>query len=700
MAAPLPAVPPLGTYWERVYCRPTAGACNILQSDLPILRLVESCTDKKDGEIVGWAAQLATATAAANSGGVMAWSPDFGDYWATITPRYPVQDFVFESSTTMYVVSADGVVQRLPYTGTSWSTNLPNYDSQLLFAHTIAAVPDGQVLVGGAENSPYPASYSLDKAVTLQVTADPIPNHDNEHVIFDVDFANNQFIYMADDSADGSHGTVYRNTIPSLGRWVDGDMMSAANGNGYVFAAPLPNPLDWPSNFAGTVNPPHIVGQFGIVQAFTGSPQPALYSAHAQILNTHLQLDSAVCRTLVPRNGIPKPGIQWCCLDTFVPLTQVGVYFTLEPSSLKACGCCTLDTNTSLYAIDNEAHTLPNLVPPAVSLPAGSVVVTGRFLGHEVFQTLTGAPFDPAPLLNLGYTPNANQGMLWGFTDCLAKKGPVLKSPADQFLVGADPVSGRNQQIDLAWEQLCLTTWYQCQIAKDKDFTLRIDPSQNWSQSGGQGVITAVSGSLLFEMDSTNNTSPAAWIPPGALPEAGAIYYWRIRSARSATSQIADSPWSEVRSFTVKAGFIVNTPYYGVQLLSPNNGGIGVATTPTQFSWSPWKEATKYEFDLAKDSEFKQMVTTANTTTTAYSYSGALDYATSYFWRVKALEVNGQNIPSDWSATFSFQTMPAPAPAAPAPAEPATPLWVWVIIAIGAILVIVTLILIFKTRRV
>jgi len=74
--------------------------------------------------------------------------------------------------------------------------------------------------------------------------------------------------------------------------------------------------------------------------------------------------------------------------------------------------------------------------------------------------------------------------------------------------------------------------------------------------------------------------------------------------------------------------------------------------------------------------------------------------STNYFWRVKALEVNGQNIPSDWSATFSMQTEPAPAPPAVPPAEPATPLWVLVIIAIGAILVIVTLILVFKTRRV
>ena len=39
----------------------------------------------------------------------------------------------------------------------------------------------------------------------------------------------------------------------------------------------------------------------------------------------------------------------------FAPLTQQGVAFTLEPTSLKACGCCTLDTNTSLYAIDDES---------------------------------------------------------------------------------------------------------------------------------------------------------------------------------------------------------------------------------------------------------------------------------------------------------------------------------------------------------
>jgi len=679
VAAPLPAIPPLGFYWERVFTHTTSYSCAQDQIDLPILRLVPSCTDKKDGEIVGWASQGSGTLGTGFTGaGVMAWSPDYGDYWAMLTPRYRVQDFAFESSTTLYVVNDAGLVQRMPYTGTAWSTSLAGTDTTLLGAHTIVAVPDGKVLVGAAAAQNYQVAYSADKGVTYSLVLDSLSTAGNEHVIFDVDFKNNSFIYMGDDSGT-IIGSVYRNTVPSYTRWQDSDMMAASNGNGTsitasVTIAGVVSDLLWPT---GTVRPPHAIGQFGIAQAWTGEPQPALYSAHD---NTTVSIvgsftNSAVCRTLGPRYGIPKPGIYWDCLDIFAPINTTNVRFTLEPTSLKYCGCCTLDTNTTLYAIDNESGNALrwNSAAPTATTPAR----TGRF------------KWDP------GYDPVNRRGMLWAYTDCLAKKGPILKGPADKFLVGADPVSGRNQQVDLSWEQLCLSTYYQLQIAKDANFLLRINPAVN-----NAGTIAAVTGSILITMDPYNMTAPAAWIAPGALPEAGAIYYWRVRSARSATLQIASSPWSEGRSFTVKAGFIVNTPYYGVQLLAPNNGCLGCKIKPASFSWSPWKEATKYQFDLATDPEFKSLVVTATTTTTGYEYSGTLNYSTNYFWRVKALEVNGQNIPSDWSATFSLQTEPAPAPPAPPPAEPATPVWVWVIIAIGAILVIVTLVLIFKTRRV
>ncbi|MGD0854580.1 MAG: hypothetical protein ABSA18_02090, partial [Dehalococcoidia bacterium] len=527
----------------------------------------------------------------------------------------------------------------------------------------------------------------------------------NEHVIFDVDFKNNQFIYMGDDSAGGVLGTVYRNTLPSFTKWNDNDMMSIANGA---------SGIDWNGilGVTGLMNPPHPVGIFGLVQAWTGaSPNgtipygPALYAAHDNIMYSTSTVvagvhGSAVCRTLVSRAGMPKPGVQWDCLDVFTPLSTSGVMFTLEPSSLKYCGCCTLDTNTTLYAIDDQRGNVDAEAVAVSGLALNSTTKRHVIAGDGRYNAglLTAAQLAAGTGPNYsgaGYTPSINHGMLWAYTDCLAKKGPILKTPADKFLVGADPVTGRNQQIDLSWEQLCLSVGYELQVAKDQNFTLRINP-----EISSAGHIAAVTGSIRLDMDSTNETSPAAWIAPGALPEAGAIYYWRIRSYKSATSQLAWSPWSDARSFTVKAGFIVTTPYYGVQLLAPNNGCLGCKVKPAAFSWSPWKEATKYQIDIAKDPEFKQLLVTSTTTTTGYEYNGTLDYSTNYFWRVKALEVNGENIPSDWSATFSFQTEGAPAPPTPAPAEPATPLWVWVIIAIGAILVIVTLVLIFKTRRV
>ena len=142
-----------------------------------------------------------------------------------------------------------------------------------------------------------------------------------------------------------------------------------------------------------------------------------------------------------------------------------------------------------------------------------------------------------------GYYPTMNIGMLWAYTDCLAKKAPIIKGPADQFLVGADPVTGRNQQVDLSWEQLCLSTAYEIMIAKDPAFTLKINPQQN-----NANLIGSVVGPIVIYMDKGNMTSPAMWIAPGALPEAGAIYYWMVRSHQSATGQLAWSPWSRLRA--------------------------------------------------------------------------------------------------------------------------------------------------------
>jgi hypothetical protein len=641
VAAPI-AAQPVGTLWERVFCHVTAPDCTETQTDYAILRLVPYCADPT-GEIIAWAAyngphDAVTAAHFTNGHGVAFWSPDFGDYWAQLTPRSEIQDFCFESRTVMYFLSPGGLVQKMPYTGTAWSSSLANVDTSCASAHTIAAYPEGKVIVGAGtvyNSAYYAASYSSNMntdnpSFTVSYLAGNTGGG-NVHVAFDTNFADNNMYYLAVDNiaANGTCsaailGSVYRNNPAAQLKWADTNMMSTINGV-----------LGCPQND----------GQYGIVLAFTGG---ALYSANMNCAEG----DCGVNRTLTPLEGMPKPGIAWDFLNV-----GLSGCFTLEPSSLKLCGCCTEDTDSTLYGIDDANYSV---------CPGETHVVT--LTGH---------------------------GLIWAFTDCLAKRGPALITE-DATLIGCDPVSGRAQEVNLCWEQLCVADAYDIEISKNTEFTIKI-------------VDWASESCTAFFLSPADITAPCVYFPAGGSSftlassiamfgnlECGHTYYWRVKARECATGQVIRSPWSEVRSFTVKAGLPVVSPYLGLQLLSPNNGCLGCPVQPVSFSWSPFKETTKYKFVLASDAAMTQVVKEAEVTTTAYEYDGQLNYSTNYFWRVMSEEP----APSDWSATFSFQTEAQPVVTTAAEKPAPTPIWVWVVIAIGAILVIVTLVLIFKTRRV
>lgn len=131
----------------------------------------------------------------------------------------------------------------------------------------------------------------------------------------------------------------------------------------------------------------------------------------------------------------------------------------------------------------------------------------------------------------------------------------------------------------------------------------------------------------------------------------GTNYFWRVRALEPAPTD-----WSATFSFTTKAASsgsgMPTTTSNAPQLLSPNNGSPAIPINSASFSWSPFKETTKYKFVLAKDSAMTMVVREAEVVTNAYQYDGTLDYSNVYFWRVKAIEP----APSDWSNTFSFTT--------------------------------------------
>jgi hypothetical protein len=263
----------------------------------------------------------------------------------------------------------------------------------------------------------------------------------------------------------------------------------------------------------------------------------------------------------------------------------------------------------------------------------------------------------------------------------------TIATPSDETLVGSDPVSGQSQEVDLSWEQFCLSSEYQVQIAKDPGFTIIVVDTGAFApaDSTSPGAYYPAGGRA---------TSPSA-VTPFANLESGHTYYWRVRTRQAATGQYIRSPWSEVKSFTVESGLPASSTSFGIQLTYPNNGCSSCPVKPASFAWSPLKDTTKYRFVLAKDAAMAQVVKEADVPTTAYEYDGELEYSHSYFWRVMALEP----APSDWSATFSFQTEAAPPPPAEPEPQPETPLWAWVVIAIGLALLIAIIVFIFRARR-
>jgi hypothetical protein len=243
---------------------------------------------------------------------------------------------------------------------------------------------------------------------------------------------------------------------------------------------------------------------------------------------------------------------------------------------------------------------------------------------------------------------------------------------------------------------------YQLQIAKTEAFDQQVF-------SGILRPVQVTSPALVYLSDG-EGTFPEVFSSVGNfignVPiadvyslECGHSYFWRVKVRNETTDDWVSSPWSEKRAFSIKAGFRVTTPYYGPQLLAPDNGCGCPCEAPLCFSWSPFKETIAYRFQLSENPDMSSpLVNEVVRESTAYQYTGDPKCNTNYFWRVMAVEP----VESEWSAVFSFMTQaepPAPEPDKPEPEE-VTPIWVWVIIAIGAILVIVTLVLIFKTRRV
>lgn len=275
---------------------------------------------------------------------------------------------------------------------------------------------------------------------------------------------------------------------------------------------------------------------------------------------------------------------------------------------------------------------------------------------------------------------------LLGYNDTMAKLTPELTIPGK---VPSNPVTGMNEEFTISWPQMSNAIQWLVDIYSDEAHTNRVQRYTVTVASPTNPKITVARDQLI-----------------------GGEYWCRALALDQVPGDAIWSNWSALVNFSVEVGAPIEVPYPSPQLLGPVPGATGVSIRPG-FAWGAFHGAEKYEFELSTDpgvtarGYFVEVLVgltgDAALVTTAWQCDIDLEYATNYYWHVKALTATGE---TPWS-TGVFTTMaevevpaapPPPVTIPPTPA-PITPGWIWGIIIIGAVLVIVVIVLIVVTRR-
>jgi len=258
------------------------------------------------------------------------------------------------------------------------------------------------------------------------------------------------------------------------------------------------------------------------------------------------------------------------------------------------------------------------------------------------FETVTKGLDEGAKLFGLWlvehrlWSVDSANARLMSYCDSLTR--PVsLSWPIDKAPGVGTLVNDTARNISLDWETLEGADQYRWQLDYDTDFS---------------------SVPLGFEGDTKASSAQLPALDPGT------TCYWRVRATEPALS-----PWSEKWSFTTSIGSQALAP----ALESPEAGASGVPVKPI-FQWSAIAGADSYELVVSTRNEFDNPTILKTDSyalaSTAWQCNISLDYDTTYYWKVRA--VNGDTH-SAWSAVGAFSTGPPPLEAESPPEPPPPP---------------------------
>ncbi|MCO5250911.1 MAG: PKD domain-containing protein [Candidatus Kapabacteria bacterium] len=193
-------------------------------------------------------------------------------------------------------------------------------------------------------------------------------------------------------------------------------------------------------------------------------------------------------------------------------------------------------------------------------------------------------------------------------------EAPTLLTPADNE---TDVILDGQ----MTWTTVPGADSYQVQVSLFNDFS--------------STVISATNGTTTYNYSGLENNKQ---------------HYWRVRGIKNG----GYGDWSTVFTFeTMNLAAPV--------LLSPVNGKLNQFIDVT-FTWESVTDATGYNFRLASDAGFTNIVASGNNLgTTSFSVTG-LFKDRKYYWQVQTIGLQGV---SNWSTAFNFTTIKAPVVSGP-----------------------------------
>lgn len=199
------------------------------------------------------------------------------------------------------------------------------------------------------------------------------------------------------------------------------------------------------------------------------------------------------------------------------------------------------------------------------------------------------------------------------------------------------------------------------QSPDDASSNISTTPSLQWvasERADHYRIQLSESGAFTEILQDSSGFTDLSFTPNGL--QFNTTYHWRVK----AINEGGESEWSTSRSFFTE--FALPTPV----LEGPE--ATAVVELPVTFFWQPVTDADNYTLELSTDQSFQTVLDLSNSTgeeslKSLKTLSGSdytiakkissLDYSTTYYWRVKAINSSGM---SDWSEVRSIQTEPAP----------------------------------------